>query len=1570
LTHVIEDKKELREVSSKHPSGCCGNRYIDDVITIRYNMSTNEPLRPGSGSSSNGGRSRCSSDSNSHSTNQNTEGSVTPAPALAPDEGPPVLLREWNPAPPPPSTPVAPAVIWPDRSPEAEDRRPAYSYPVATFVRDLVRTGMDQIESAWQQQESSSTAQRDGTGTRPHGTHNRVEDDDSDAYRPLSVRSESDALAMRSEAAAAFMESTATVSARTINDLDDEHEDAEFILVDGELVLMPPPPPNAAEQDGLVRHLQNQEFERHFSLRARYHPDHPAVKSCQPNRVRRGVRKLGKIFKRKNGLRRASSKESAQSHVHHVDDSSAHTSHDGSSLPSLSADFLTAPSGADSITTLNHTTNNGGINSNNNPKSPPRKKDKRRGKRRSWRRTDSSGGENDDFDDETSPDIFESRSGEFSSRTGPRPATFTTISALANRSAASIRPPMPPMTPIQETLDASNMFSGGRAASVEARFVGTTADVLEAGVLPTGFAAEAYVEYDSDEALKKDDSLVASVVPFDADYKVDKAEAPDFESMLRRAALETVSDLEASESTAAQPLRPKRVKSDGSSVPLSLATGSDAHVHNDMLKVVMVGAPGVDKSYVARAIRQSHKRGRKRVTLGVDVHSWSPRSDVKFAIWEVQGATSRDHGAPNFGAHAATQALFFSSSCLYLLVWDLACQNVATNRCPSRRHDGEDYFDSSEDEEEYEDDFLREEANRQADRALYADIQTRLLSWVDTIALRGPGSAILPVALIPSHMNEIEVKRRCDTMQNLLENHLHRFDGSEYSPKLLLGQDTILCVDEVTGSGIEQLQETMVAIATDSSRSVFEHMGAPVPTGTGRVLDTVRRLKQDHKLILLDHLLGELGPGLDMATVVQALHFLSSIGEILYFGTSDDEVLSRYIILSRKWLVSALSCILRNDLKRELTETRRFMNMQCIYSDQKFPESEITKVLVSSTASCPLLSDSDARMLWQSMSFMREASDRYAELTESATTAPTMFYFLERLLVHSGVLLPLRASPPPTMALDQPVQSEVFFIPSLLTQTDPRDVWTFKSSESWMTTLCYSWLFRDGAPSDLMEHVSVELLKDLYEFSQDFQGTPKQEYPQRSHTVPIGRGSLHQFLEEHDTQAIGRIKVHQIMCWKTSVLVKIGTVFADQDSGELRESFVEVFVTVVDQSSSQCVASDAMRASMHRVIVSGKGQVGHHGRKLWKGGFEVVLDSVRSSLSTYPNVDSQVVCPECLAHSSPSSACTWGWDSVVAAVERKDAVVRCMRGHRVDSSLISGNAKDAEVKTPAVESSHSQRVSKPVPEMLPSVVLVGLWDAQQKEIRNVGSGFIVDKRLGLVVTAAHVLYDMEEGPRFGVPFFGLPDAKVVIGIIPDEGHNAVFRYFGEIVLSDVHNVDACVVRVTSKMAEDVDDEGTGCVNQTEISLDYDAVESEKLRSLKMTNRFELEESVRILGFNQGGEGVFELGKHVNRSADFAKGYICKKFKAAISDDGSHSSNSSGKTFSPREEIVIMCPTISGHSGGPCVNDEGRVVGILSRADPVDRQRCYLVPATELKRLVTKAKKTCVRPAKLATAITM
>ena len=168
---------------------------------------------------------------------------------------------------------------------------------------------------------------------------------------------------------------------------------------------------------------------------------------------------------------------------------------------------------------------------------------------------------------------------------------------------------------------------------------------------------------------------------------------------------------------------------------------------------------------------------------------------------------------------------------------------------------------------------------------------------------------------------------------------------------------------------------------------------------------------------------------------------------------------------------------------------------------------------------------------------------------------------------------------------------------------------------------------------------------------------------------------------------------------------------------------------------------------------------------------------------------------------------------------------------------------------------------------------------------------------------------MEEGRHYGTPYLGIQDAKVVIGVIAGkDSNNAVWRYFAEVVADDVrNNVDACVLRITTRMKNDVDDEDPGC-DEPEVVLDASKMKDENLIKLKVETKFELGESVRLLGYSQR-EGKDDLG-HILRSPDFARGYICRVFSTAMSDDSSSSSDSASKnTFSPREEIVIRCPTM-------------------------------------------------------------
>lgn len=103
----------------------------------------------------------------------------------------------------------------------------------------------------------------------------------------------------------------------------------------------------------------------------------------------------------------------------------------------------------------------------------------------------------------------------------------------------------------------------------------------------------------------------------------------------------------------------------------------------------------------------------------------------------------------------------------------------------------------------------------------------------------------------------------------------------------------------------------------------------------------------------------------------------------------------------------------------------------------------MTKTFAVNNSSCPVLSSEDTQMLWQSMTFMVEAVDRSSELSEDCQTVSTIFSFLEHLLVHTGIFMPLEIDPFCSV-------ESVYFVPSLLSQESAKDVWTYKSSESWV----------------------------------------------------------------------------------------------------------------------------------------------------------------------------------------------------------------------------------------------------------------------------------------------------------------------------------------------------------------------------------------------------------------------------------------------------------------------------------------------------------------------------------------
>lgn len=1116
-------------------------------------------------------------------------------------------------------------------------------------------------------------------------------------------------------------------------------------------------------------------------------------------------------------------------------------------------------------------------------------------------------------------------------------------------------------------------------------------------------------------------------------------------------------------------------------------------------------------------------------TIGVDIYEWDPTIDkryehidnriqlqdpeleklcpnanVKFSVWDFAG----QH------VYHATHELFFSPRALYVLVWDMGAKNPATKQ-RARNIDGsmadqggafELGYDSDASESD-NDEFLSEEEARRADRALERDIDEKVQFWVDCIQSSVPGAAILPVAtcddLFPED-DHYEAKRRCDILKKRLLKHearriqgikdrfkdyveqnrandapalrLRKLLGSYTRPKIIFGNDGEDSVVRVSGTeytGFEKLTEKITNIATGRDKAKFRypifrgHVGARIPRMRLKVLDVVRKMRHRFKVVEWGYFFRELqDQGItDPEHVSDALHFLTNVGELSYFGdivpdhtkhsnhamrkeksnvdgssftneyasddedtendesvensrvsssetnaavsTSDDDSISRnanqisgglshFVFLNPRWLVAAVACILRHDLDREIQETKRSLSVQRhrVIGPNTFNEANMN---------CPVITSEDACMLWQAKRLTRKAAERAEESSSGIKLKP--FEFLQLLLVKFRVFIPidlgieraflggkeysrkLSDTPPPETQVTQlnhrsypsgenvadSLQSTYFFLPSLLGPGEATEAWTYKSTDSWKATLCHSILFPDGVPPGLMERITATVLSNLYTMAH------KQDMGVSESFSNAGLGE-----EKNRLSYEGNISVKEILCWRNAFLVKLG-MQVQSPNGEYRESIVEIFTALVDKDSNDCVGSDQMSVGSRRLVTSGKGQEGDGGRKIWMGGYLVVLEAVMKVMEEYGGLEyeRQDFCPECLAKKGVSEASCWAAEMVLRAVDKGDATIRCRHGHKVDIRLVSpyyflnknkdkaGNAKvggDMQAD-PVVAISDISR----------SVVVVGLWDGRTRKIVRVGSGFIADKKRGLIVTASHTLMNVwdDKSTPFGENYYGMPQGKAVIGIIPrkkeveESGTEAIFRYFAKIVVKDPKieegtcHRDACILRITTRMENDIGGNGEGCGDEIEHLLlnNEHALKQEKLQQLKITDKCELDEPVRIIGYNQGGEGLMRPGDKLNRYLDFARGYVCKKFGGGESNINDQERQMHGASqplkdrFKPLEEIVVMCPTIGGHSGGPCVNQQGEVIGILSRADPAEPQRCYLVPANEWKPLLKQAKKT-------------
>ena len=260
----------------------------------------------------------------------------------------------------------------------------------------------------------------------------------------------------------------------------------------------------------------------------------------------------------------------------------------------------------------------------------------------------------------------------------------------------------------------------------------------------------------------------------------------------------------------------------------------------------------------------------------------------------------------------------------------MGASNLDTQRKNREREEDQGAFklsyDSTDDEDE---DFMSDDEVRRADRALERDIDEKVQFWVDCIQSSAPGAAILPVASFDDFfennegLNTDEAKRRCNMMKQRLLKHEerkvkglmqrlaeyeqgHRANSESalrlrhllspfYRPKLIFGvsyDNSTVRVSCTKYRGFDHLTEKIVNIATGREKGRFAyplfrgHVGARIPRMRLEVRDVVRNMRDRFKVVEWGYFLSTLREkGLDsVEDVSDALHFLTNIGELSYFG--------------------------------------------------------------------------------------------------------------------------------------------------------------------------------------------------------------------------------------------------------------------------------------------------------------------------------------------------------------------------------------------------------------------------------------------------------------------------------------------------------------------------------------------------------------------------------------------------------------------------------------------------------------------------------------------------------------
>jgi hypothetical protein len=369
-------------------------------------------------------------------------------------------------------------------------------------------------------------------------------------------------------------------------------------------------------------------------------------------------------------------------------------------------------------------------------------------------------------------------------------------------------------------------------------------------------------------------------------------------------------------------------------------------------------------------------------------------------------------------------------------------------------------------------------------------------------------------------------------------------------------------------------------------------------------------------------------------------------------------------------------------------------------------------------------------------------------------------------------------------------------------------------------SLCSSWLFRCGAPSHLMERITVGVLKKLV----DFDNT-----------------------DDHRLEFLA-CNLSSMVIVEKVLLPDVGTPYTEPVWASS-----EIFVGLADAGSEIFMGSPEMTDLRgQKLVACVKGFVGDAGEPIWRGAFDPVVQSIRAIVSKdVVNIQDGIcpeclVCPTCMQTMHPRRAATLDREEVKPL---SAAAVWCMYGHHINRKLICG-----ETRAPFNHSATLRRECVAF-NWRRSVVVVRAEFADGRREPQLSSGFVADSTNGYIVTVAHTVKCFSQD---------LSAMRIFIGVHLENG-DVEFCFTAEIVVVGNASKDAAVLKITGRVPD-----------TPEVSLS-------DLPDLTLATESFMGENVTCIGYNQEGEGIVPPGTILNLQPDFLRGYVCKQFTFQMED---------------------------------------------------------------------------------------